>query len=326
MKSKHSKLIMSMDNQPSASLSKCYIGIDVSRDWLDIAQSGRKLRRIANDPGGHQRVLKQLPTQCHIVLEASGGYEQQLWLALLRAGHAVSRIHPARVRYFAKANLKLAKTDAIDAAMLALFGATLQPPADRLPAQEQLQLQSLVSRREQLAALQAQQRTQVQQLACPLLIQQAQELIDFLSKQIDQLQQAILLTLKSCPALGQKALRLQQVQGVGPTVSATLVAILPELGQIPANKLTSLAGLAPHPWDSGPMKGQRHICGGRQRVRRVLYMAALTAVRHNAILKNYYQRLIQRGKPFKVCITAVMRKLLCLLNRLMADPTFALAS
>lgn len=315
-----------MDNQPSASCSKCYIGIDVSRDWLDIAESGRKARRIANDPRGHQRLLKQLGAHSHIVLEASGGYEQGLWLALLRAGRAVSRVHPARVRYFAKANLKVAKTDAIDASMLALFGQRLQPHVDQLPAPQQLQLQSLVSRREQLVALQGQQRTQAKQLDSGVLLEQAQGLIGFLEEQIARLEHAILCQLNSCPALSQKALRLQQVQGVGPTVSATLVAVLPELGQIRANQIASLAGLAPHPWESGPMKGQRHIRGGRGRARRVLYMAALSAVRYNPILKNFYLRLIQRGKPFKVCITAVMRKLLCLLNKLIADPTFVLAS
>jgi transposase len=315
-----------MNHQPTSSFSKCYIGIDVSRDWLDISGLESQLRRMANDAGGHARLLKQLPVDCHIVLEASGGYEQALWLALLRAGKAVSRVHPGRVRHFAKANLKLAKTDAIDARMLALFGATLQPKVDELPSQEQLQLQSLVARREQLVASQAQQRTEAKQLGQALLVEQAQALIAFVDKQIEQLEQEILRLLNAHRSLQHKSLRLQQVQGVGATVSATLVAVLPELGQIPDPQLASLAGLAPHPWDSGPMKGQRHIRGGRKRARRVLYMAALSAIRHNPILKKFYQRLIQRGKPFKVCITAVMRKLLCLLNKLSNNPTFVLAS
>ena len=315
-----------MNTQPTPSSSKRYIGIDVSRDWLDIAGLGPKPRRIANDAPGHLRLLKLLPPQVHIVLEASGGYEQALWLALLRAAVLVSRINPARARYFAKASLQLAKTDVIDAAMLAAFGTMHHPKADTLPSSEQLQLQALVVRREQLVAAQAQQRVEAQHLGESLLQHQAHSLIEFLDQQIRELEKAIAQLLKAHRNLRDKAQRLEQVQGVGPTVSATLLAVLPELGQIQERAIASLAGLAPFAHDSGPMKGQRHIKGGRQRARRVLYMAALSAIRHNPILKTFYQRLIQRGKPFKVCITAVMRKLLCLLNKLLAKPSFTLAS
>lgn len=257
-------------------------------------------------------------------MEASGGYEQTLWLALLRAGKAVSRINPGRVRCFARASMKLAKTDAIDAAVLAAFGEAFKPQADALPADWELELADLVSRREQLVSARALQKTQMQQLTLPRLIAQAKALIKAFCDQIRELNKLIKALLRQEQAR-QKAGRLQQMDGIAQVASATLMAELPELGRLQDSQIASLAGLAPHPYDSGPMRGQRHIQGGRKKVRRVLYMAALRCVQFNPILKSFYQRLLSRGKPFKVAITAVMRKLLCVLNRLLSDPNFQLA-
>jgi transposase len=308
-----------------------YIGVDVCAKWLDVAgldaasaAAKPKVKRLPNTEAGHDKLTALLPAAAHVVVEASGGYEQALWLALLRAGKKVSRVNPARVRYFAKADMKLAKTDAIDAAVLASFGASFKLRSDVLPTDWELELADLVGRREQLVTARAQQEVQMQQLRNSELQRQAKTLIKTFNAQIKHLEQSIQKLLETQEA-AKKAQRLRQMQGVGPTVAATLIATLPELGKLDDKRICSLAGLAPHPDDSGPVRGQRHIQGGRMKVRRVLYMAALHCVRYNPILKTFYQRLLIKGKPFKLAITAVMRKLLCVLNKLIACPDFTLA-
>lgn len=310
-----------------STLEVVYVGIDVCAQWLDIhgIPHKKKAFRLANTTAGHRKLIAMLPPGAHVILEATGGYEQALWLALLRAAKTVSKLNPARVRHFAKASMKLAKTDAIDAAVLAAFGAALKPQPDILPADWELELSSLVGRREQLVTTRAIQKTQLLQLSHPQIITQAKTLIKALSKQIAQLDKLIKTALNHQDAR-EKAQRLQQMNGIAQVAAATLMAELPELGSLDNSRIASLAGLAPHPYDSGPMRGQRHIQGGRKKVRRVLYMAAVRCLSINPILKTFYQGLLKRGKPFKVAITAVMRKLLCVLNRLIADPTFQLAN
>jgi transposase len=314
-----------MTTHPAPDPDVVYIGVDVSLQWLDIHGLPRKkTTRLANSSAGHAKLIAALPPAAHVVMEATGGYEQALWLALLRAGRPVSKLNPGRVRNFARASMKLAKTDAIDAAVLASFGRTFNPQPDTLPADWQVELSSLVTRREQLVTARAVQKTQLQQLTHPQLIGQARALVEALGGQIGQINKLIKAVLNHEQAR-QKAARLQQMDGVAQVAAATLLAELPELGRLDDARIASLAGLAPHPHDSGPMRGQRHIQGGRKKVRRVVYMAALRCIAHNAILKAFYQRLLKAGKPFKVAITAVMRKLLCVLNRLIADPNFQLA-
>lgn len=314
-----------MNTHSASTGSVVYVGIDVCAKWLDIhGLKSQKVKRLANTAAGHASLVAGLPAQSHVVLEATGGYEQALWLALLRAGKTTSRVSPGRVRHFAKASLKLAKTDAIDAAVLSSFGETLKPRADVLPAHWELELADLVGRREQLVAVRAQQKTQLHQITHKALITQAGELIKSLTGQIKHLGELI-KGVMAHKDVHPKAERLQQMDGIAQVAAATLLAELPELGSLDDARISSLAGLAPHPRDSGPMRGQRHICGGRQKVRRVLYMAALRCVRVNTTLKTFYQRLLGRGKPFKVAITAVMRKLLCVLNLLISNPNFKLA-
>lgn len=302
-----------------------YIGVDVCAEWLDIhGLKSKKIARLANTAAGHAKLITQLPETVHVVLEATGGYEHALWLALLRAGKVVSRVNPGRVRHFAKASMRLAKTDAIDAAVLSSFGETLKPKADTLPADWEMELADLVSRREQLVGMRAQQKTQLHQITRETLIAQARALIQTLGAQIKHLNGLIKAVMEN-EAARSKAARLQQMDGIAQVAASTLMAELPELGSLDNARISSLAGLAPHPHDSGPVRGQRHISGGRKKVRRVLYMAALRCIRVNAILKAFYQRMLSRGKPFKVAITAVMRKLLCVLNLLIANPNFQLA-
>jgi transposase len=314
-----------MNTHPASIGGVVHIGVDVCAKWLDI--HGLKPgtgQRMANTKAGHSKLINSLPANAHVVLEASGGYEHALWLALLHADKAVSRINPARVRHFAKATMKLAKTDQIDAAVLSRFGQTLKPKADHLPADWEMELADLVSRREQLVAARAVQKTQLHQITHATLCKQATALIKTLGQQIRALEKLI-AALLARPEASAKAKRLQQMQGIASVSAATLMAELPELGLLSDACISSLAGLAPHPHDSGPMRGERHIQGGRHKVRRVLYMASLRSVRLNPVLKAFFQRLVQRGKPFKVAITAVMRKLLCVLNKLIACPNFQLA-
>lgn len=313
-----------MPSTTPPSSSAVHIGVDVCAAWLDI-HSLPRTRRLANNATGHAKLMARLPPGAHVILEASGGYEQELWLALLRAGKAVSRVNPARVRHFAKAHGILAKTDKIDAALLGAFGQHIQPAADVLPAEWELRLQTLNDRRLQLVQVRAGQLTQRTQMRDAAMRKQCAALLKVLDRQIAQLEAQIAAVLQDSQARA-KAVRLRQMDGVGKTVSATLLSELPELGKVEDARICSLAGLAPHPYESGPMKGQRHIQGGRRKVRRVLYMASLQCVRINPILKTFYQRLLKRGKPFKVAITAVMRKLLCVLNKLIADPNFQLAN
>lgn len=320
------KLIPSMNTTQTPPSTRVHIGVDVCAAWLDIHGLPRP-ERLANTTTGHARLIKQLqclPEAAHVILEASGGHEHALWLALLRTGIATSRVNPARVRHFARAHGILAKTDKIDAALLTRFGQQVQPACDVLPQDWELELRELSDRRLQLVSVRAQQMVQKQQLRDKRLVTQAASLLKTLDKQVKLLDQRIAALLEQGEA-AIKAQRLRQMSGVGKTVSATLLSELPELGKVNDSRLSSLAGLAPHPHDSGPMKGTRHIQGGRHKVRRVLYMAALHCVRSNTILKTFYQNLLKRGKPFKVAITAVMRKLLCVLNKLAANPSFQLA-
>lgn len=304
--------------------SNVYIGIDVSQKLLELHGISRR-KQLANTPAAHAKLISLLPPGSHVIIESSGGYEKALWLALLRAGCRVSRINPARVRDFARAHGRLAKTDPIDAGLLCDYARSLKPKPDRLPSEAQLQLEELVFRREQLVAMRAELQVQNQQLQRADLREQAANLLDCFDAQIGSLAGQI-GRLCELPEFAAKSLRLRQVCGVGTVSVSTLLASMPELGSLSDTQAAALAGLAPYNEDSGPYRGRRHIRGGRPRVRRVLYMAALSAIRHNRILQSFYRRLLNKGKHFKIAITAVMRKLIILLNRLIREPHFVLES
>jgi transposase len=301
-----------------------YAGVDISLKTLELHGIARR-KRLPNTAAGHAALIAALPGNGQVILESSGGYEKALWLALLRAGRRVSRLNAGWVRHFAQGDGRRAKSDTLDAALLAEYGQCRAPKPDVLPPEVVLQLEELVSRREQLVAQRAVCDVQAQQLCRESLRQQAAQLLEYLGQQIADLDQQITLCLKS-PELAPKAQRLLQVRGAGPGLCAVLLATMPELGTLSDTKAAALAGVAPHEEDSGQHRGLRHIGGGRAKARRALYMAALSASRHNPILRAFYQRLINRGKPFKVAITAVMRKLIILLNRLIREPHFVLES
>jgi len=304
-----------------------YVGLDISKDRLDYALSEQQLGQCPNDPPGHAVLLGQLRRlrAARVICEASGGYEHGVVGALLEAGIEVCLVQAARVRAFAYAEGLLAKTDRIDARLLRRFGQKLNPrlsvPTD--PAARALR-ELLEHRRnltEQLSEVEGRLPLAGQTLS-PLLQRQQK----FLVAELAAVEKLIRDHIDHDPDLRQKSERLQQVKGVGPVLAATLLAHVPELGQIDSAKLSVLVGVAPFANDSGSARMARHIRGGRAVVRKVLYMAAVCAARCNPVLAAFYRRLRQAGKPAKVCLVAVMRKLLALLNRLIAEPNFVLSS
>lgn len=303
-----------------------YLGIDIAKDSLEVFGPGLRLQ-VANNAEGHGRLLilaKELAGRAHFVCEATGGYERRLMACLLAQDERVSLLNPARVRQFGKATGRLAKTDRIDAELLAEYGRTLMPEPEPRPEPGLAELTDVVRRRAQLADLLGLQRTQRQQLLDPALVAQLDQLIAVLERQIKDLEKRLDELIDRDGGLGTRLHRLLKVEGVGRTTAISLLAELPELGRLNRGQIASLAGLAPFNHDSGGSSGQRHIRAGRAQVRRALYMAALTAVRCNPVLAPFYRSLRSRGKPHRVAITAVMRKLLVHLNKLVHDLTLSL--
>jgi transposase len=305
-----------------------YLGIDIAKDTLEVAGPGLRLP-VPNTAEGHAQLLaaaRALRLPVHFVCEATGGYERRLVACLLAQDCAVSLLNPSRVRQFAKATGRLAKTDRIDAELLADYGRTLQPPAESKPVPLLEELTDVVRRRAQLAELLGLQRTQRQQLHDARLVADLDQLIGFLEQQIATLEKRLDELIDKDGGLGARLQRLCRVEGVGKITAMNLLAELPELGQLNRTRIAALAGLAPFNRDSGAATGQRHIRGGRANVRRALYMAALTATRCNPVLRPFYQQLRARGKGHRIAITAVMRKLLVHLNQIVRTPEVMLAS
>jgi transposase len=293
------------------------VGIDVSKAALDVALSPQaKPFRVDNDREGIQKLLAKLPEPgtCVITLEGSGGYERLVIAELLDRGHRLAMVNPRQVRDFARGMGILAKTDALDAAVLARFGEVTQPRWLEKPAGPQAELQQLVERRRQLIELRTAETNRLYQASSKIAKRSIQAVLKLLEKQIETLESEIANLVDKHEDWKQKADILTSVPGVGPITAMSLLADLPELGQLSREAIASLVGLAPFNHDSGKLKGQRAIWGGRADVRTTLYMAALSAVRCNDTLKIFYKRLCNAGKPFKKAITACMRKLLVILN------------
>lgn len=298
-----------------------HLGIDIAKDTLEVFGPGLRLQ-VCNNAEGHARLLaaaRGLTGTPHFVCEASGGYERRLIACLLAQDQRVSLLNPSRARQFGKATGKLAKTDRIDAQLLADYGRLLQPDPEPPPQALLIELTDVVRRRAQLAELLGLQRTQRHQLLDPGLLAGIDQLIEVLERQIADLEERLDQLIDRDGGLGQRLKTLCQVEGVGKATAVSLLAELPELGRLNRCQIASLAGLAPFNHDSGAGHGQRHIRGGRSAVRRALYMAALTATRCNPVLRPFYQQLRARGKNHRVAITAVMRKLLIHLNKIAHD-------
>jgi transposase len=306
-------------------MTTIYAGLDISKHNLQLHLAGR-LEDLPNTAAGHRRLLKLLAKVpgVQVICEATGGYERDVVTALHQAARAVSVLNPARVRHFARATGQRAKTDNIDAAVLSDYGSKLQPKPTAPRTQQEQQLTELVRRRVQVLEILVAQRQQADRLILPALRRQAQSLIRRLERDLKQIE-ALLKTLRTQVAtLGERVQKLEAITGVGAITALGVLAELPELGTLNRGQSAALAGVAPHPRDSGQWQGRRSIGGGRAAVRRALYMAALVASRSNRQLKVFYQRLRAAGKPAKVALTAVMRKLIILLNHVHKYPNFVL--
>lgn len=305
--------------RPDTSSSSRFVGVDVSKEHLDIFVSATsevcRLKRTAKAFG---EWLRGQPQDQHFILEATGGYEQLPAQVCWELDRRCSVLNPARVRHFAKASGKLAKNDSIDAAVLARFGEALCPPPTTPVSPEVVALRSLVERRADLVAQRTSEKNRKEHLAGAAL-KSLNRHLRWLDGEILRLEKDIAKQLAKSEELKGKAVALQSVPGVGPVVSTTLIALLPELGSIDRRAVAALVGLAPWTNESGPRKGPRRVWGGRAAARTVLYMAAVSAARHNRPLKAHYERLVARGKAKKLALIAIARRLLTFLNAILRD-------
>ena len=294
-----------------------FVGIDVSKAWLDVAgRPSPAPYRVANDPGGIADLVADLralaPTL--IVLEATGGLELPVVAALQVAGLPVAVVNPRQVRDFARATGQLAKTDRLDAALLARFAEALRPAPQAAVPEDVRRLDALLTRRNQLIGMRVMETNRLDRLTDKAVRAEVQKHVAWLTRAIDRADTALAQAVKASPAWRAKDALLQSIPGVGPVATLTLLAGLPELGTTTGSRLAALVGLAPFADDSGARQGGRHIRGGRAPVRRALYLAALSAVVHNPALRAFKERLVARGKRAKVILTAVARKLLVIAN------------
>jgi transposase len=300
-----------------------FIGIDVSKDHLDFAirPSGEKLRCLNTDEGVDPLIGKlQSLKPALIVLEATGRYHQLILGRLLGAGLPAIAINPRQARDFARALGRLAKTDAIDAAILAEFAEKIRPPMRAVADDATQELEALCTRRRQLVGMLSAEKNRLH--TAPRRIRPViQKHIHWLEKDIAQIEKDLDKQIRSSSAWREKDDLLRTCKGIGPVTTYTMLSCLPELGTLSGRQISALAGVAPFNDDTGKHKGPRHVRGGRLDVRTVLYMATLAAIRHNSIIRAFHQRLIAAGKAKKVAITACMRKLLTILNAMLRDKT-----
>jgi transposase len=302
-----------------------YVGADIAKESIELFCAELAVPpTITNDAAGHRLLLKSLSRPglpVRVVCEATGPYHKAFVAALHHAQIPVSVVNPRLPRDFARARNRLAKTDAIDAQLLADYGRTMKPALTPVPDAQMVLLDDLVTRRGQLVADRAAERVRLEQTTRPELLASLRLHLRHLDGQIEKLWALITELIQATPALRAKVELLVQVQGVGELTASALLAALPELGTLSPNEVTALAGLAPFNRDSGAFRGTRSIHGGRAEVRTALYMAALCATRANPILKAVYQHLRAKGKAHKVALIAVMRKLLIHLNRILKPLT-----
>lgn len=301
--------------------SETFVGIDIAKASLDIAIHGEsEVHQENNDETGITAVVKAMKelTPTLIVLEASGGWEIRLVAALASENQPVVVVNPTRVRYFAKAHGQYAKTDKLDALLLAQFAESIRPEARPLKTDEQAQLSSIISRRQQLVKMLTMEKNRRVSTSDEMRIQLESHIL-WLEEEIKKLTEMMQELIVTCPVWQVKEKVLRSVPGVGPVTTMTLLADLPELGTLNRQRIAALVGIAPINKDSGNKKGKRRIFGGRASVRCVLYMAALSASKTNPVIRDFYERLLANGKEKKVALTACMRKLLVILNAMIRD-------
>lgn len=296
--------------------TEIYVGVDVSKGALDVViRPTGEYYAVANDEKGIEQIRKHLleirPKL--VVMEATGGYERELAITLAIAGLAVAVVNPRRVRDFAKALGTLAKTDKVDAGVIAHFGENIGPEARGVPEEEARELDALTTRRQQLVEMRTAEKNRLG-VAARSQKPAIQEHIKYLDQQIEKIEQELEEVIEKSPLWQARDELLRSVPAVGPRTSGMLIARVPELGHLKSKEIAALIGVAPYPRDSGTYKGTRRIWGGRADVRTALYMATISAVRCNPVIRAHYQQLRTRGKLAKVALVACMRKLLIILN------------
>ena len=297
------------------------IGVDISGKFLDIhiLPQGRT-ERYANDAAGIDELVKlaRESKASLVVMEATGGLETELASECALACVSAAVMNPRQIRDFARSVGRLAKTDGIDAEMIARFGSAVRPDARELPDEQSRHLRALVSRRRQLTEMIVAERNRKMRARLPLR-DRIDEHIEFLKRELDEIDDDIDELIKASPLWREKAELLTQVPGIGKVSCLTLLSELPELGKLGAKQISALVGVAPMNRDSGVYRGRRSAWGGRSGVRRTLYMATLSARRHNPMIRKFYERLSAAGKPGKVAMVASMRKLLTIINAMLRD-------
>jgi transposase len=318
------RVLMETSVSPSVAAPQTFVGIDVSKAKLDVCcLPGGERRQFDNDPEGRKQLVEWLSSKpgCLLVVESTGGYERELMYAAQDAQLEIALCNPRQVRDFARGIGQRAKTDPIDAHVLALFALHVQPrPLANIPA-KQRELESLVARRRQLVDLHTVEQNRLGQVSEKFVLKSLRKVLGAIERELKAVEQRILELLQSHDDWRRKVQLLESVAGVGPVTGAALVAELPELGKLNRQAIAALVGVAPYPNDSGTMRGKRTILGGRARIRTTLYMAAFNARRCNPIIRQFAQRLQAAGKSFKVTLVACMRKLLVILNALLKNNT-----
>jgi len=302
-------------------MDKVYAGVDVGKATLEVGIYGERwVGQYNYDVAGVAQLIGAVQGRevGLVVVEATGDLERRLVTALVVAGVPVAVVNPQRVRYFARADGRLAKTDRLDAQVLAKFGQAMQPALYEAQSAEGEELSAVVTRRKQLVEMLAAEKNRLN-TATGSVRRQVEAHIRWLEEEVKALDEAISHLIQTAPQWQERDALLHSVPGVGAVTASTLLAELPELGTLSRQKVAALVGVAPINHDSGRRRGERHILGGRATVRRVLYMAALTATRVNPVIRSFYQRLLAAGKCKKVALTACMRKLLVILNAMLRD-------
>jgi transposase len=306
-----------------------YLGVDVSKATLDCRLLDQAFS-VPNNAAGFAkldaRLNKSCPKGVHLVCEATGGYQDALVAHFHSKTVPLSVVNPRQVRDFARSRGVLAKTDKLDAAVLRDYGVANAPKADAPKPANLRRLAALLSQRDRLVACRAEEKTRQHQISDPWLLKQTARVLAFHDREIEKLEKQLLALRDADAKLKAKAERLDQAAGVSWLGALTLLGFMPELGTLGRRAVAKLAGLAPLNHDSGLSRGQRHIAGGRAPVRRALYLASLSAIRHNSVLQAFFKKLRAAGKPGKVALVAVARKLLVLLNSALQNPKLSLAS
>lgn len=300
-------------------MNKYYIGVDVSKAYLDIDYCG-EAKSYGNNPAeikqliGKLKKLEKANQLALVICEASGGYEQRFVRACHEAQLPIHVAHANKVRHFAKSQGLLAKTDKIDARVLSDYGRLLKPKADSLQLNKEAEnIREILKRREQLYADKQREKNRLDKISSTEILKSMKDHIDWLDKEMKELDKK-LAVLKKADGIRTEHELLTSIPGIGDLVAHYLMAYLPETGKLSHKALAALVGVAPYNNDSGYSQGKRFIQGGRSGVRRVLYMSAIVSIRHNCHLKAFYQRLRAAGKPSKIAITAVLRKLVTIIN------------